>query len=511
MRETRNASRVKDAEEIDYKELVFQRQIGEGEYGKIYKGQLWGQTVALKVMKEKVIKNAEALADFAQEMKVMKELRHPNIVEYMGVCLQKPKLCIITEYLPNGCLEKYMTKKAIKSTVPLETVLGFALDIARGLNWMHHRGYIHRDVKPANLLVSNSETVKLADFGLCIMLDQADQTDFMQVEAYLGQAGTMWYMSPEVLMNEKYGVKCDTYSFAVVVCELLNSTCFRSYGTEPKGRVREDAFARAVWDGLRPVLPKSAPTVLTKLITSCWAHEPSSRPSLDDVIVLLEQMLKNVKAGGDGELDVPRSMQHVLTGKCLRSRKNRKTQKKEQDHKTDDDTTDEAEAKISEEDESSTEGEEEETEPDIEPDMDKASLQKTLATTKKQLEKERKLNQKLRKKVDSAKLEKISAQDDTKLETLRQETEIRALRKQLAEALQFQPKPDKENKKDKENQDKSNKDKNKKEEKYDNHDDGKTRNKRGLSALQNLNVNEFEGGRRIRQCKIETIWKMSRM
>ena len=83
MRQTRNTSRAREPSEIEYKDIEFGRQIGEGEYGRIFKGQLWDQTVALKVLKECKLKDQEAVDDFFQEMSTMQQLQHPNIVQYM--------------------------------------------------------------------------------------------------------------------------------------------------------------------------------------------------------------------------------------------------------------------------------------------------------------------------------------------------------------------------------------------------------------------------------------------
>mmetsp|Transcript_10650 Transcript_10650/g.20209 ORF Transcript_10650/g.20209 Transcript_10650/m.20209 type:complete len:498 (-) Transcript_10650:328-1821(-) len=496
MRQTRNTSRAREPSEIEYKDIEFGRQIGEGEYGRIFKGQLWDQTVALKVLKECKLKDQEAVDDFFQEMSTMQQLQHPNIVQYMGFCKQKPKLTIITEYLPNGCLEKYLNKKGIRTCVPLDMAIEMALDIARGLNWMHHRGFIHRDLKPANVLVDKNHTIKIADFGLASSFENRN-SDPTITEDYFGQAGTMFYMSPEVLMNEKYGVKADIYSFAVVFCELLNSACFRNYGSEPRSEKREDAFARQIWNGLRPSLPKNVPSVLSQLISQCWAHKAEDRPNLSNVVSVLTQVLKDVKAGGDGNVTMPAAMKHLLTGKRLRTRKGRQREHKS-DKSDDDQETDNGDSSDSGTD---SEFESQAAKKDTADEKKLKKLQDVLDTTKSQLAKEKETKQEMQRKLEGALLQTQALKDDIQMEALRHDAEIRALRKQLANALAKSSPPDKENvpvKTSTKNTDTSKTAK-------------RATKKRGV--LDSLNVNELDygSGKRVRQCKIQTMWKMSRM
>jgi serine/threonine protein kinase len=106
-------------------------------------------------------------AQFRREVKIMRTLRHPNIVEFLGVCMEAPNLCLVTEYLSNGSLEDVLERMSLKDgKFSLKRIISLAKDIARGLNWLHHKGIIHRDLKSANILLDQNGKGKICDFGL---------------------------------------------------------------------------------------------------------------------------------------------------------------------------------------------------------------------------------------------------------------------------------------------------------------------------------------------------------
>ncbi len=133
-----NTGSASGKDEIQYRDIVFGSKIGEGAFGDVYRGTLWGQEVAIKTMKG--LKRS-AIKDFKAEVAIMRRLRHPNIVAYLGASFEKPNLCIVAEYLHNGSLEDLIEKrqKANKKFTYRQT-LRISIDIARGLNWLHHKG-----------------------------------------------------------------------------------------------------------------------------------------------------------------------------------------------------------------------------------------------------------------------------------------------------------------------------------------------------------------------------------
>jgi hypothetical protein len=165
-RPSRNSIVFHDFYEIKFSDVVLGKKLGAGNFGDVFAGTLFRQDIALKMLKRETLEaksSAEkvtAKKEFEAELKLLRSLRHPNIVEFLGSCRTSDQMCIITELCSNGSIED-----AIKVELPRARALKFAKDIARGVNWLHHRGIIHRDIKPSNLLLDEHWTVKVADFG----------------------------------------------------------------------------------------------------------------------------------------------------------------------------------------------------------------------------------------------------------------------------------------------------------------------------------------------------------
>jgi serine/threonine protein kinase len=117
------------------------------------------------------------LDDFHAEIDMLKQLSHPNIVQFLGISQlaeqNNPRdVLLITEYLPHGSLEDVLQSN-LEATPPnllsIHKVLHYAMQMARGINWLHHHGIVHRDLKSANVLIGDNGVLKLADFGLVSM------------------------------------------------------------------------------------------------------------------------------------------------------------------------------------------------------------------------------------------------------------------------------------------------------------------------------------------------------
>lgn len=195
--------------EIDFNELVFDKQISEGGYGIIYKGKWRETTVAIKLFK---IESEGAVRDFFSECAAMEALRHPNIVMFLGACTKPPNLAIVLEYCGRGSL--WSTIQNLDVQLSWEDRRRFALDTAKGVHYLHscHPPIIHRDLKSLNLLLDDSYRVKLADFGWTKGLDK-----YMT-----GKIGTYQWMAPEVIGSEQYSEKADVFSFGIILWEIAS-------------------------------------------------------------------------------------------------------------------------------------------------------------------------------------------------------------------------------------------------------------------------------------------------
>lgn len=135
-----------------------------------------------------------------------------GILQLAAACRNPPVFCIITEYLSGGSLRAFLHKLEHK-TLPLEKLISLALDIARGMEYIHSQGVIHRDLKPENILFDEDFCVKIADFGIACEEAYCD--------ALAEDIGTFRWMAPEMIKHKSYGRKVDVYSFGLLLWEMV--------------------------------------------------------------------------------------------------------------------------------------------------------------------------------------------------------------------------------------------------------------------------------------------------
>uniref|UniRef100_A0A0E0QUJ9 non-specific serine/threonine protein kinase n=1 Tax=Oryza rufipogon TaxID=4529 RepID=A0A0E0QUJ9_ORYRU len=139
--------------EIDVKLLKFGNKVASGSYGDLYRGTYCSQDVAIKVLKPERI-NADMQREFAQEVYIMRKVRHKNVVQFIGACTKPPNLCIVTEYMSGGSVYDYLHKH--KGVFKLPALLGVVMDVSKGMSYLHQNNIIHRDLKTANLLMDEN-------------------------------------------------------------------------------------------------------------------------------------------------------------------------------------------------------------------------------------------------------------------------------------------------------------------------------------------------------------------
>nr|GEY28422.1 serine/threonine-protein kinase STY13-like [Tanacetum cinerariifolium] len=249
-------------ETIDPSKLLLGNVIGRGSFGVVHKGSYHSQTVAVKVLdfgdKKTKVSMERMKNDFEKEVGLWKNLDHPNVTKMIGATMsmktdskQKNKksktesdFCIISEYLKGGSLRSYLEKNR-KKKLPLNTVIRFALDIAKGLSYLHSEKIIHRDVKPDNMLMDGKKLIKLADFGESVV-----EPLYMKS----GEVGTLGYMAPEVLSRKPYSHKCDVYAFGICLWEIQCCDMAYTYDLENipsdiyKGNLQEHLHDKGVID-----------------------------------------------------------------------------------------------------------------------------------------------------------------------------------------------------------------------------------------------------------------------
>ncbi|ESW16785.1 hypothetical protein PHAVU_007G184600 [Phaseolus vulgaris] len=266
--------------EIPWEDLFLGERIGIGSYGEVYQADMNGTEVAVKKFLDQDFSGA-ALSEFKREVRIMRRLRHPNIVLFMGAVTRPPNLSIISEYLPRGSLYRLLHRPYCQ--IDEKRRIKMALDVARGMNCLHTSTpiIVHRDLKSPNLLVDKNWNVKVCDFGL----SRLKHNTFLSSKS---TAGTPEWMAPEVLRNEPSNEKCDVYSFGVILWEL--------------------ATLRLPWTGMNPMqvvgavgfqnrrleIPKEVDPLVGRIIWECWQQDPNLRPSFAQLTVALKPLQRLV-------------------------------------------------------------------------------------------------------------------------------------------------------------------------------------------------------------------------
>ncbi|XP_065855214.1 serine/threonine-protein kinase CTR1 [Euphorbia lathyris] len=277
---------------IPWGDLVLKERIGAGSFGTVIRADWHGSDVAVKILMEQDF-HAERFKEFVREVAIMKRLRHPNIVLFMGAVVQPPNLSIVTEYLSRGSLYRLLHKSGAREVLDERRRLSMAYDVAKGMNYLHRRNppIVHRDLKSPNLLVDKKYTVKVCDFGL----SRLKANTFLSSKS---AAGTPEWMAPEVLRDEPSNEKSDVYSFGVILWELATLQ-------QPWGNLNPAQVVAAVgFKCKRLEIPRDLNPQVAAIIEACWANEPWKRPSFASIMESLRPLIK-LPTAPTGHADIP--------------------------------------------------------------------------------------------------------------------------------------------------------------------------------------------------------------
>ncbi|CAK7346099.1 unnamed protein product [Dovyalis caffra] len=262
-----------DVWEIDARQLIYEKKIATGSSGHLYKGTFCSQDVAIKVLRGEHL-NDKLQREFAQEVFIMRKVRHKNVVQFIGACTRPPSLCIVTEFMSGGSMYDFLHKQ--KGSLNLQSLLRVAIDVSKGMHCLHENKIIHRDLKAANLLMDGNGVVKVADFGVARVQDQSG--------VMTAETGTYRWMAPEVIEHKPYDHKADVFSFGIVLWELLT-------GKLPYEHLSPlQAAIGVVQKGIRPEIPSHSHPKLVELLERCWQQDPLLRPEFSEILELLQQL-----------------------------------------------------------------------------------------------------------------------------------------------------------------------------------------------------------------------------
>ncbi|XP_078182543.1 serine/threonine-protein kinase STY46-like [Carex rostrata] len=268
--------------EIDPKLLTFDSKLASGSYGDLFRGTYCSQDVAIKLLKAEIV-SPDMLREFAQEIYIMRKVRHKNVVQFIGACTKPPILCIVTEFMNGGSVFDLIHNYG--GIFELPAVVRISIDVSKGMDYLHQCDIIHRDLKSANLLMDEKEVVKVADFGVSRVRDHSG--------VMTAETGTYRWMAPEIIEHKPYDHKADVFSFGIVLWELL-------VGKLPYEDLTPlQAAVAVVQKGLRPTIPDGIHPKLIELLDKCWQSDPSLRPNFSEILDILYSIAKEVSPIGN--------------------------------------------------------------------------------------------------------------------------------------------------------------------------------------------------------------------
>lgn len=252
----------------DDDEIILHEEIGCGGFGKVYQGTFkqTAEIVAVKEMKPN-IDLLDSFKSFYNEIFTMSKIKSKYTAELVAIQYTYP-LRILTKYYQGLSLsERIYGQNELKSG----ELTKIAYQIAIGMADLHRNHFIHRDLKPLNILLDFNNNVKISDYGLCI------KTDGSKIKSP-SVVGTPHYTAPEILAKIDYDEKSDVYSYAILLWEMLTKT-------HPfENKKNEDIYDFVVICNWRPTIPKECPKGLKNLIENCWSKNQNERYSFDEIV-----------------------------------------------------------------------------------------------------------------------------------------------------------------------------------------------------------------------------------
>ncbi|KAK4791350.1 hypothetical protein SAY86_031763 [Trapa natans] len=268
-------------------------QVGQGGYGKVYRGILAdGTEVAIKRAQEGSLQGEK---EFLTEIQLLSRLHHRNLVSLVGYCDEESEQMLVYEFMPNGTLRDHLPARK-KDPLSFATRLRIAIGSARGILYLHTEAdppIFHRDIKASNILLDSKFTAKVADFGLSKLAPTPDMDGGTPAHVSTVVKGTPGYLDPEYFLTHKLTDKSDVYSLGVVFLELLTGMQPISHG---KNIVREVSVAyqsgmvfSIIDDGMGSYPSECVERFLT-LALNCCQEKTDLRPSMGDIVRELDNL-----------------------------------------------------------------------------------------------------------------------------------------------------------------------------------------------------------------------------
>ncbi|KAK9674173.1 hypothetical protein RND81_12G216100 [Saponaria officinalis] len=268
-------------------------KIGRGGFGSVYKGKLGdGTVVAIKVLSPE---SRQGLREFLTELTVLADIKHENLVEMLGCCVEGDNRILLSKYLENNSLSKTLLgQRGNTIDFTWDTRRRICIGIARGLAFLHEEvqpHIIHRDIKASNILLDKDVAARISDFGLAKLIP----ANMSHVSTKV--AGTLGYLAPEYALRGQLTRKADIYSFGVLLMEIVCGRCNKNRQL-PAGEqyllqsawamLEKAALVELVDEAFRGDLNNEEATRFLKIALLCTQQLPNLRPTMSTVVRMLQ-------------------------------------------------------------------------------------------------------------------------------------------------------------------------------------------------------------------------------
>uniref|UniRef100_H2YLJ5 receptor protein-tyrosine kinase n=1 Tax=Ciona savignyi TaxID=51511 RepID=H2YLJ5_CIOSA len=271
------------ATELDQTKIKIECVIGRGRWClTVCRGKLISGKTSIPVAVKRLKEGASLIdhTNFLREACTMAQFDHPNIIQLKGVVTKSIPAMIITEFMENGSLDKFLQGKVNELTA--SRLLEMLRGIASGMNYLSSIKYIHRDLAARNILVSSDLVCKVSDFGLSRTLENDPQA------TYTTQGGkiALRWTAPECIRFRQFTSASDVWSYGIVMWEVM------SYGEKPYWDMSNEVVTEVLEDGYRLPAPENCPVSIHNLMLKCWSYEAKRRPHPIEIIRTLDQFIK---------------------------------------------------------------------------------------------------------------------------------------------------------------------------------------------------------------------------
>ena len=290
--------------EYDYGGLHLEGKIGEGEFGVVYKARAPGlkcgdweistdEFVAVKMLKSDA--DVKAMLNFQKEVDTAVNFEHNNVIRLLGICTKQiDQTCMIFEYMELGALRELLRKSNPRNpdvyqlssdevTVKPSQFLSICIQLAKGLDYLSKKRFVHRDIATRNCLVDSQFVCKIADFGLS---RDVCGSDYYKVGSKSACLPVRW-MAPESLLYGRFTIKSDVWSYGVLMWEIF------TFATQPYF----GASNQEVIDNIRRQVLLECPSLCTQeiydIMLECWQKMPVKRPHIGEILESLERLQQN--------------------------------------------------------------------------------------------------------------------------------------------------------------------------------------------------------------------------